>query len=301
MSRPHKQLPSKLFYDERGSELFEAITRLPEYYLTRAEQALLREHVPRWVAMQRPRTLVELGAGNAIKARIILDAMRAHDADVTYVPVDISADFLERTAAALRRQYPDLEVVPVVSDFTRTLTLPSSTEHPALLTFLGSTIGNFTMREAVDLLRRVRAAIQPGDRLILGTDLRKDVRTLEAAYNDSQGVTAAFNLNVLRVINRAFAANFDLDSFRHHACYNRVENRIEMYLVSTRNQTVNIPCAGVFEIAEGESIRTEISSKYDRQSVTQMLAAAGLRILEWQPDEGLFALSLSAPSEPTRT
>ena len=293
LSLSQKQLPSKLFYDERGSELFEAITALPEYYLTRAEQELLREHVPRWVADQRPRSLVELGAGSAVKTRIVLDAMRAHEIRAWYVPVDISAAILEHAADRLRRQYSRLHVLPIGSDFTRTLALPPSLERPALLTFLGSTVGNLTQREAIDLLRRVRAAMRPGDRFLLGTDLRKDVATLEAAYNDACGVTAAFNLNMLRVMNRTFGADFDVDHFRHRAFYDGCDNRIEMHLISTRVQTVNIPGAGSFRIEAGESIRTEISCKYDRQSVRDMLDAAELEMLEWQEGAGLFALSLA--------
>jgi L-histidine N-alpha-methyltransferase len=297
LSRPRKELPSKLFYDERGSELFEEITRLPEYYLTRAEQALLQAEVPRWIAEHRPRSLVELGAGSAAKTRVILDAMSGQGTGVTYVPVDISADFLDRTAAALRRQYPGLAVVPVAADFTRSLPLPPSLPRPALLTFLGSTIGNFTTPDAVDLLRRVRAAMHSGDRFLLGVDLRKDVAVLEAAYDDSRGVTAEFNLNLLRVVNRRFGADFDLDAFRHRAVYDAREHRIEMHLVSTRPQTVHIPGAGDFDFDEGETIRTEISCKYDRQSVVELLVAAGLEAVEWrEAPEGLFALSLAAPA-----
>ena len=293
LTRPQKELPSKLFYDERGSELFEEITRLPEYYLTRTEQALLEEHVPRWVDALRPRSLVELGAGSAAKTRVILDAIRAYDHG-TYVPVDISADFLERTATELREEYPGLEVVPVASDFTRELALPESLPRPLLLTFLGSTIGNFPDREAAELLSRVRALLRPGDRFLLGVDLRKNVAELEAAYDDAQGITAEFNRNVLRVLNERFGADFDLEAFKHRAVYNREEHRIEMHLVSTGPQIVHIPGAGEFELREGESIRTEISNKYDRASVARLFEAAGLRMVEWcSDDEERFAIVLA--------
>jgi len=295
LRRPQKELPSKLFYDERGSELFEEITDLPEYYLTRAEQGLLHEHIPGWVEKQRPHSLVELGAGSATKTRIVLDAMHANEVGEVYVPVDISADFLERTAAELRREHPDMTVIPLAADFTRSFTLPPSLPHPALLTFLGSTIGNLTSTAAVDLLRRARSEMHSEDRFLLGLDLRKDVRVLEAAYNDARGVTAEFNLNVLRVINRRFGANFDLSTFRHRAIYNARDFQMEMHLVSTRLQTVSIPHVGEVELREGETIRTEVSRKYDRLSVASLFTAAGLTVAKWQEDaEGLFALTLAS-------
>jgi L-histidine Nalpha-methyltransferase len=282
-----------LFYDQRGSELFEEITRLPEYYLTRAEQALLRLHASEWIAALRPRALVELGAGSAAKTRIILDAMRAEGSGDTYVPVDINREFLQRTAATLRQEYRGLRVVPVSADFTRALVLPSSLPRPALLTFLGSTIGNFTAPDAVELLRRIRGAMHAGDQFLLGTDLRKDVAVLEAAYNDSRGVTAEFNLNLLRVLNLEFGADFDVEEFCHHAVYDQREHRIEMHLFSMHQQTVHIPGVGDIELREGETIRTEISCKYDRSSVVQMCAAAGLEMVEWrEAPDGQFALSL---------
>lgn len=295
MARPQKELPSKFFYDERGSELFEEITRLPEYYLTRAEEELLRDHARPWVGEQRPSSLVELGAGSAEKTRILLDAMTAGGAPATYVPVDISADFLERTATALRLEYPSLQVAPLAADFTRSLVLPAILPHPALLTFLGSTIGNFPLAQAVDLLRRIGRAMREEDRFLLGVDLRKDVTVLEAAYNDSRGLTAEFNRNVLRVLNRRFEADFDPDAFEHRALYNREEHRIEMHLVAGRPQVVRIPGAGEFAFAPGESIRTEISCKYDRPAVTELLTAAGMELIAWwQAPEGPFALALAA-------
>jgi L-histidine N-alpha-methyltransferase len=294
LAQPQKELPSKLFYDERGSELFEQITRLPEYYLTRAEQALLREHVPAWVAELRPRSLVELGAGSAAKTRIILDALLAHGGSV-YVPVDISARFLARTAAELRREYPTLTVMPLAADFTRSFALPPTLPHPALQTFLGSTIGNFREAEAIDLLRRVGAGMRADDRFLLGVDLRKDAATLEAAYNDARGLTAEFNLNVLRVVNRCFGADFDLSAFRHRAVYDPRAHCIEMHLVSTREQRVRLPGAGDFALRAGETIRTEISCKYDRPSVERLFSAAQLELVDWRTDaEARFGLALGA-------
>ena len=255
----------------------------------------MRVHACEWIAALRPRTLVELGAGSAAKTRIILDAMRAARSGDTYVPVDINAGFLEQTAAGLRREYAGLRVVPVFADFTRSVALPPSLPHPALITFLGSTIGNFILPEAVDLLRRVRRAMNSGDRFLLGTDLRKGAAVLEAAYNDSRGITAEFNLNILRVLNRDFGADFDAGDFRHRAVYDQREHRIEMHLVSLNQQAVQIPDVGEVELREGETIRTEISCKYDRPTVVQMFAAAGLGMMEWrEAPRGEFALSLAA-------
>lgn len=238
---------------------------------------------------------MELGAGSAAKTRVILEALLAHGGG-TYVPVDISADFLERTAADLRHEYPDIAVVPVAADFTRSLPLPSSVPRPALVTFLGSTIGNFTSFQAVELLSLVRSTMHHEDCFLLGVDLRKDVAVLEAAYNDSRGVTAEFNLNLLRVVNRRFGADFDIDAFRHRAIYDPREHRIEMHLVSTRSQAVHVPGAGTFSLQPDETIRTEISCKYDQRTVEKMFTDAGLGMEEWQEStDRLFALCTGAP------
>lgn len=257
---------------------------------------MLREQVPHWIRDLRPRSLVELGAGSAVKTRVLLDAMQAQGREGVYVPVDISADFLERTAEGVRREYDVLEVLPVAADFTRALTLPPDLPHPTLLTFLGSTIGNFTFRQAVDILYGLRRTMGPADRFLLGVDLRKDVSVLEAAYNDREGVTAEFNLNVLRVVNRRFRADFDPDAFRHRAVYDTQEHRIEMHLVATLPQIVRIPGAGEFVLREGETIRTEISCKYDRAGVEALFSSAGLELTDWVAGaDSLFALALAAP------
>lgn len=295
LARRQKELPPKYFYDEHGSDLFERITRLPEYYLTRAERALLEENAKAIVTAFRPRTLVELGAGSAAKTRILLDAMRDAGCLEEYVPVDVSEDFLLETARHLRAEYPGLRVTPAIADISTSLGAPERLPRPVLFAFLGSTIGNFDAPAARALLGRVRMVMRPFDRLLLGTDLRKPRRVIEAAYNDTRGVTAAFNRNILRVLNAELGADFDVTSFAHRAFYSSERHRIEMHLVSMREQVVHIPAVGEIRLAKGESIRTEISCKYDRPSVRRLLRAANLRLERWIADDGRFALSMSSP------
>ncbi len=298
LSQPQKELSPKYFYDHRGSALFEQITELPEYYLTRAERAILDGEMPALMRALRPATLVELGAGSAAKTRVILDAMHGAASGRRYVPLDVSAKFLADSAARLGAEYPWLKVTPVVADFTERgpLPLPADLPRPLLMAFLGSTIGNFPKPEAVRLLRRVRAVLAHGDRLLLGADLRKDVARLEAAYDDAAGVTAEFNRNMLRVLNRELGTDFDPDAFDHEARYNDAEHRIEMHLVARRPLTVRVPGAGAYPFAAGESVRTEISCKYDRPALDSVFALAGLRTESWLTDEGEdFALVVAAP------
>ncbi len=295
LARRQKELPPKYFYDERGSELFEKITRLPEYYLTRAERALLANNARNLIDAFRPRTLVELGAGSAAKTRILLDAMRDAGCAEEYVPVDVSDDFLAATARQLRAEYPGLRVTPAVADISTSLGLPDRLPRPVLFAFLGSTIGNFDAPSARALLGRVRQAMRPFDRLLLGADLRKKRRVVEAAYNDARGVTAAFNRNMLRVLNRELGADFDVGSFRHRAFYSPERHRMEMHLVSSREQIVHIPSVGDVHLRSGETIRTEISCKYDRPSVRRLLRAARLRLEDWIADDGRFALAVASP------
>jgi L-histidine Nalpha-methyltransferase len=292
-----RELPPKYFYDHRGSELFEQITRLPEYYLTRTERALLASRMPRWMRSLRPGALVELGAGNADKTRAILDAMRAARRGVVYVPVDVSATFLDETAARLRRAYPDLDIVPVVTDFAAGVRVPPALPRPVLYAFLGSTIGNFADAEAHQLLERLRRGMSRSDRLLLGADLVKDPAVIERAYNDSRGVTAAFNRNMLRVLNHELGADFDVDAFAHRAFFAEEAGRIEMHLVATADQEVAIPGLGPLTIPRGESIRTEISNKYTRPRLERILRDAGFRMAAWETDDaGGYALLLAAPT-----
>jgi L-histidine N-alpha-methyltransferase len=295
LSAPQKELPPKYFYDQRGSELFEEITRLPEYYPTRTERALLTSWMPELIPALGTRALIELGAGSAEKTRVILNAMRNDGTTGVYMPVDVSATFLNQTAAKLRREYSGLTVEPVVADISEDFHHPKGIPHPALYAFLGSTIGNFYPPAAIRLLTRVRAAMEASDRFLLGVDLRKDVSRIEAAYNDSRGVTAEFNRNMLLVLNHELGSNFDPYSFEHLAFYEPLTHRIEMHLVSRSAQQVRVPGVGLISFAAGESIRTEISCKYDRDSVAEYFAAAGLRIEFWKSDpERLFALVVGA-------
>jgi L-histidine N-alpha-methyltransferase len=297
LSAPQKELSPKYFYDHRGSEIFEEITRLPEYYQTRTERSILDAWMPSLIAGLGTRALVELGAGSAEKSRLIISAMRAAGTAELYVPIDVSASFLNQTAAQLRREYPGLAVEPVVADIAEEFGRPAGLPHPAIYAFLGGTIGNFYPPAAIRLLRRVRAAMKSEDRLLLGVDLRKEISRIELAYNDAQGVTAAFNRNMLLVLNHELGADFEPELFQHLAFYEPVTHRIEMHLVSALDQKVRIPGIGQIAFTRGESIRTEISCKYDRRSVGELFEPAGLRIETWRPDpDSLFALAVGAPT-----
>jgi L-histidine Nalpha-methyltransferase len=288
-----KQLSPKYFYDERGSELFEEITQLPEYYLTRAERSLLENRIEEIVSAVKPCSLVELGAGSATKTRIIIDQMRDNGCAECYVPVDVSKDFLEATAIQLRVDYPDIQIKPVASDITEPFSLPPMAS-PTLVAFLGSTIGNFPREQAVNLLSHIARAMGPTDRFLLGADLIKDPRVIHDAYNDSQGVTAAFNLNILERLNRELGADFPLNDYDHRAFYNADQHRVEMHLIARRPHQVTIPDIGVISLDAGESIRTELSYKYDRTILEDILCASGLVIERWLPaPDGSFALALA--------
>ncbi len=297
LSQPQKELSPKYFYDARGSELFEAITALDEYYPTRTERALLERWMPDWVGKGRPAALVELGAGSSAKSRVVLDAMEADGTGRLYVPVDVSAEFLHDTAARLRQEYDGIRVEPRVADITQPLDLALELPEPKWFALLGSTLGNFARPNAVKLLSRVSARMRTDDRFLLGVDRRpgpeKSVERIVAAYDDPAGVTAAFNLNVLHVLNRELGADFDVDGFRHHARYDHEEGRVEMHLVSTGPQTVRFPDGSEVRLRDGETIRTEISCKYDRAVVDDLFRAAGLEVERWAEDgRGLFALVL---------
>jgi L-histidine Nalpha-methyltransferase len=295
LRREQKEISPKYFYDQRGSELFEEITRLPEYYPTRVERDLLTEFVPGWIEAVGPRSVVELGAGAADKSRILLEALRRRAPGGTYLPIDISEEFLEDAAASLREDFPGLRIRPVAADMTVELRIPRELPRPSVFALLGGTIGNFRPSRAAALLRRVHAEMRSGDRFLMGVDLIKPVEVLEAAYNDGAGITAEFNLNVLRVLNRELDADFDPAAFRHHAFYNESECRIEMHLVAQTPLTVTIPGAGEFPFRAGETLRTEISCKYDRRRVETLLSGAGLHLEQWRTHPPGFALVTATP------
>jgi L-histidine N-alpha-methyltransferase len=293
LTKAAKQLSSKYFYDERGSELFEEITQLPEYYLTRAERSLLEQRISQIIASVRPCSLVELGAGSATKTRLILEEMRSSGCAECYVPIDVSKDFLEATAVQLESDYRDIRITPVVSDITEPFTLPPLAS-PTLVAFLGSTIGNFPREPAIRLLSHIARAMGPTDRFLLGADLRKDPEIINRAYNDSKGVTAAFNLNVLERLNRELGADFPLADYDHRAFYSSEHHRVEMHLIARSAHKVVIPEIGEIQLRKGESIRTELSYKYDRATLEDILEAAGLVMESWMPaDDGSFALALA--------
>lgn len=273
-ARP-KHLAPKYFYDEQGSELFEAITALPEYYPTRTEIAILRDNAAAIAGLcPDDAALIEFGTGSTAKARIILEAAPKVAA---YVPVDISAGFLAREAAQLGRDLPGLRIEPVAADFTQAFDLPADVRDRRRVGFFpGSTIGNFEPHEAARFLRHAAQLLGGDASLIIGVDLVKDVDVLRAAYNDAAGVTAAFNLNILRRINRELGADIDLDAFRHCAFYNRDRHRIEMHLASRTNQKIRV-CGHAFEFRRGETIHTENSYKYTPELFQALAAGAGWR------------------------
>jgi len=293
LTRSPKQLSPKYFYDERGSELFEEITQLPEYYLTRSERLLLEQRISEIISSVGACSLVELGAVSATKTRIILDEMRANGCAECYVPVDVSKDFLEAAAIQLRSDYPDIQITPVVSDITEPFALPP-VASPTLVAFLGSTIGNFPREQAVRLLSHIAGEMGPSDRFLLGADLIKDPAVINRAYNDSQGVTAAFNLNILERLNRELGADFPIADYEHRAFYSIDQHRVEMHLIARRPHKVQIPQVGEISLEKGESIRTELSYKYDRTTLEDILAASGLVLEKWMPaDDDSFALALA--------
>jgi L-histidine Nalpha-methyltransferase len=290
-----KWLPPKYFYDARGSELFEEITRLPEYYLTRAEREILESITDGLAGRLRPGEVVELGSGSSRKTRLLLEAMHRHHGGRRYAPLDFSADALEGAAAALTASYPWLEFDGFVGDFTADLPrVPRRGRR--LLAFLGSTIGNLDLDERAALLGAVVAALRPDDRFLLGVDLVKDPAVLEAAYDDAAGVTAEFNRNMLRVLNRQLGADIPLDAFEHVAVYDPDHARIEMRLRALRDLTVTFPTLDLeVGFAAGEELRTEISFKFTRAGVEGELAAAGLRLESWHEDAGhRFACAVAA-------
>ncbi|MGW8889286.1 L-histidine N(alpha)-methyltransferase [Streptomyces sp. NPDC055749] len=291
LNRQPKTLPPKWFYDALGSELFEEITRLPEYYPTRAEREILVDRASQIAEASGARTLIELGSGSSDKTRHLLDALPGLH---TYVPVDVSESALKGAADVLLAERPGLSVHALIADFTHVLRLPD-TPGPRLVAFLGGTIGNLLPEEREQFLHSVRELLSPGDSLLLGTDLVKDEATLVAAYDDAAGVTAAFNKNVLSVVNRELGADFPLADFDHVAVWDPRLEWIEMRLRARRALTVKIPEVDlVVTFDAGEEMRTEVSAKFRQEGVRSELADAGLRLDHWWTDKaGRFALSLA--------
>jgi L-histidine N-alpha-methyltransferase len=296
LTRPFKELPPKHFYDARGSELFERICELPEYYPTRTELAILTAQADDIISRTGAAELVELGAGAATKARVLLDAMTRAGTLRRYVPLDVSERALADSATALVGEYEGLEVHGVIGDFERHLDgVPDGNGDARLVALLGGTIGNFPPGTRRRLLRKIGSLLGPQDHFLLGTDLVKDPAVIEAAYDDAEGVTAEFNRNLLHVINRELSANFPIDQFEHVAFFDPEREWIEMRLRALRPCTVVIEDLGLtVEFAAGEELRTEISAKFTRERVERDLDAAGLALEHWYTDgDGLFALSLA--------
>jgi L-histidine Nalpha-methyltransferase len=297
LTRPFKEIPAKHFYDARGSELFEQICELPEYYPTRAERAILLARADGIIRRTGAGELVELGSGSAEKARILLDAMSRAGTLRRYVPLDVSESALEAASQELLDEFDELTVHGVIGDFERHLgEVPKTDGTPRIVALLGGTIGNFLPGTRRRLLREIGRLLGPRDRLLLGTDLVKDPSVIEAAYDDSAGVTAEFNRNVLRVINRELDADFSPEAFEHIAFFDRKHEWVEMRLRSQRPCSVLVGDLGLrVDFAAGEELRTEISAKFTPARVEEDFEAAGLRLDAWytDPDE-LFALSLAA-------
>ena len=296
LTRTPKVLPPKYFYDGHGSDLFDQITRLPEYYPTRTEASILAARASDIAEASRARTLVELGSGTSEKTRLLLRAMRDTGTLEHFVPFDVDPVVLEEASLAVAAEFPGLDVAPAVGDFEKHLgELPRRPD--TVVAFLGSTIGNLDPGQRADFLREVRGLLAPDDHLLLGIDLVKPVERLVAAYDDAQGVTASFNKNVLTVINRSLDADFDLDAFVHVAVWDGEHERIEMRLESRRDQQVRVGALDLeVGFAAGEQMRTEISSKFRRESIGAELGAAGLEVDHWWTDEaGDFAVLLARP------
>jgi L-histidine N-alpha-methyltransferase len=295
LTRPLKELPPKHFYDARGSELFDAICELPEYYQTRTERRILEQHADDIAERTGAVELVELGSGSATKTRVLLDALYGAGTLARYVPVDVSATTVHAVAELFVEEYPGLAVHGVVGDFERHLGHLPAAAGPRLVPFLGGTIGNFPPGSRRRFLRSLGRTLGPDGHLLLGTDLVKDPRILEAAYDDSAGVTAQFNLNVLHVVNRELGADFDVDAFEHVAFFDREREWIEMRLRATEPQSVRVEALDLdVAFTAREELRTEISAKFTPERLRGDLAAAGLELVDvfTDPDE-LFAVSLA--------
>ncbi|MGB3692401.1 MAG: L-histidine N(alpha)-methyltransferase [Spirulinaceae cyanobacterium] len=295
LSKTTKSLSPRYFYDEVGSQLFEKICELPEYYLTRTEGSLLKQYAPETARLTGACELVELGSGSSTKTRFLLDAYQELSPNLRYIPIDVSAEILEHSARQLLQDYTSLQIEGLVATYEQALAKLNPSSFPSrLVFFLGSTLGNLSPEECNLFLEKVNNSLEPGDYFLLGIDLQKPQEVLEAAYNDSQGITAAFNLNMLRHLNWRFRGDFNLSLFSHHAIYNTEKSQIELYLVSEVDQTVCLKSLDLeVKFKQKEAILTEISRKFDLQKMQQYLSSQGLNSLQvWADKQGWFGLLL---------
>jgi L-histidine N-alpha-methyltransferase len=300
LSAKPKRLPPRLFYDETGSDLFEQITALPEYYLSRTERAIFTEHASEILQKTgEGLTLIELGAGTASKTKVIIDALLQRQMSATFYPVDVSASALEIARESLKAEFPRLTVRPLVGDYSAGLQQLSGTPGRKLVLYIGSSIGNFEPDEAGALLKTIRSSLTAGDALLLGADMVKPEPVLLAAYNDAQGVTARFNMNILARINRELGGDFELDSFRHKAIWNAADSRIEMHLESLCTQVVYIADLERFvAFRRGETIHTENSYKFTPEMIYKIVSMGGFKLEEtWIDEQNWFGVHLARVRE----
>jgi L-histidine Nalpha-methyltransferase len=287
LSKSPKTLPPQYFYDAKGSQLFEQICQLPEYYPTRTEASILKQYARTITKVTNQVELIELGSGSSTKTRLLLDAYQALNYPLTYIPIDVSGSILKESANSLLQNYPTLNIQGKVGTYQQCLTqIKTSDKHPKMVLFLGSSIGNFNQTECDRFIDLITDSLNLGDYFLLGIDLQKPVETLEAAYNDDRGITAAFNLNMLEHLNWKFQGNFDLNLFQHQAIYNPVEHQIEMYLISKQAHTVTLQALDlIVDFAERETIQTEISRKFNLQQMSEFLASKQLTLCQSYTDE----------------
>ena len=292
-----KTLPSKYFYDSKGMQLFNQICELEEYYLTRTEMKLIKQYAGDIINFAQPNNIIELGSGSADKIRLFLNACEKQDVNCSYMPIDICAEALEETAQELTQDYKWLEVNTLTSDYDsgfESLQLCDRSNH--LVLFMGSTIGNFTRPQAIEFLCQVKKLLKKGDCILIGMDRIKDKEVLHAAYNDKEGVTARFNTNILEVLNRRLGANFEVDNFEHKAVYNEDTSQVRMYLISKKNQCINFEHLNQsLELADGESICTEISHKFSDDEIKLLFQESGFQLTKrYVSDDNYFSLELGS-------
>lgn len=290
-----RSLPPKYFYDEFGSKLFEAICKTKDYYPTRTEYALLNNHASEIINIVKPQSCIELGAGTSTKSELLISQVNEQQRHLLYISIDVCKEVLIESAGRLLQTFPKLEVQSLVGEYLPAIKALNQVDSPSLYIFIGSSIGNFSHSQAVELLKAVAQKMQPNDYFLLGLDRVKDKKILEQAYDDTEGVTAEFNLNVLTVLNNKLGSNFDIEKFTHQAIYNEEHQQIEMYLISKQNQEVSFPTLNkTIQLQSGEKILTEISRKYTKPSINQLLSESGLiEQKHFHPENEFFSLVLA--------